>query len=330
MLEFPCPHCGARLQFPLQQTGGHGRCPSCKRNIAAPLPRHTSEAITADAPVARAATTTAITPDQVLPQYPTARIRRRTPAPDREKQELLASLRGRVGCVPAIVLTILGGLALFCLIWPACQLVNQAANRSQTASHMKEIGLACHRYQDMHKMLPTPKMILPKGKKEVELSWRVSILPFLDEQAQFDLFDRSKGWGSPGNAAVAKPMPSVFDDPMRVATNAKRPSTYFQYFTGPDTLWPGNAALLSQDIPDGESNTFLFAESATAVPWSKPADMIVRPDQPLPLPAPPAEGGIWFVACFADGTVRFLQTSTSEATSRLLINPRDGAPVPDF
>jgi len=95
--------------------------------------------------------------------------------------------------------------------------------------------------------------------------------------------------------------------------------TKFQYFTGPGTLFPSplqKVALL--DIKDGSSNTFLFAEAATPVPWSKPADMAVG-FGPLPLPEDK------FIAAMADGSVRIVnRRSASDEVLRQIINPNDG------
>jgi hypothetical protein len=55
----------------------------------------------------------------------------------------------------------------------------------------------------------------------------------------------------------------------------------------------------------------------------KPADMVIQPGQPLPLPADT------FNVALGDGSVRFVdRRKASDATLRLYIDPRDGALVP--
>jgi hypothetical protein len=77
------------------------------------------------------------------------------------------------------------------------------------------------------------------------------------------------------------------------------------------------------EIADGSSNTFLFAEAQTPVPWSKPADMAVTPNGPLPLP--PDQ----FLAAMADGSVRMVnRRGVNDQTLRLVIDPRDGQRLP--
>ncbi|MBI2805279.1 MAG: hypothetical protein HYX68_09905 [Planctomycetes bacterium] len=76
-------------------------------------------------------------------------------------------------------------------------------------------------------------------------------------------------------------------------------------------------------IPDGSSNTFLFAEAQTPVPWTKPADMAITPNGALPLPPDR------FLAAMADASVRMVdRRNVNDGTLRLLIDPRDGQALP--
>jgi hypothetical protein len=76
-------------------------------------------------------------------------------------------------------------------------------------------------------------------------------------------------------------------------------------------------------ITDGTSNTFLFAEAQTPVPWSKPADMVIAPNGPLPLPEDR------FLAGMADGSVRMIdRRRTNDQILRLVIDPADGQVLP--
>jgi hypothetical protein len=122
--------------------------------------------------------------------------------------------------------------------------------------------------------------------------------------------------------------------------------TFYQAFTGPGTAFE-RPELTWHDFPDGTSNTFLAAEAAVQVPWSKPADLVYDPDGPLP------ELGGWFSrpiywgrsnivtgkipgfhVCFADGSWRFIPADTDEATLRAWITRNGGeklnASVPDL
>src|SRR5262249_35686343 len=115
--------------------------------------------------------------------------------------------------------------------------------------------------------------------------------------------------------------------------------TRYQGFVGPGTAFE-RKGLTWADFPDGRSKTLLIVEAAEPVPWSKPADMAYDPVGPLP-----ALGGAWtkpvhflrrevrrdpgFVACFADGSVRFIRQSVDEKVLRALIT-RNGSEAVDL
>jgi hypothetical protein len=69
----------------------------------------------------------------------------------------------------------------------------------------------------------------------------------------------------------------------------------------------------------------LIVEGGTAVPWTKPEDIVYDPDKPLP-----SLGGVFkdgIVAGLGDGSVRFLTRNLDEETIRALITRNGGEPV---
>jgi hypothetical protein len=335
MLVFPCPSCSAKLQMSEDLAGKKVRCSSCKEVVTAPERSGPSDAIKSGPAQA---------PTSVAPGKP-----RTKGGSDRDDDE--SSRRGSGGDIAAAagtaaVATAAGGLGIgailaivgigaFCLVGcvvagllglllPAVQKVREAAARTQTTNNMKQIALACHSHHDTFKTLPTPKAFMPpQGTQPVELSWRVSILPFIEQAALFNQFDRTQAWDSPRNKVNSDSLIVIYQDPGR--DQGPTVDTHFQYFTGPNTLWPTNKkCTFVLDIPDGTSNTFLFAEAANPVPWAKPAEMAIAPGQPLPLP----EGR--FITAMCDGSVRFVDRARiNDQGLRLYIDPKDGqAPPP--
>ncbi|MBI3821962.1 MAG: DUF1559 domain-containing protein [Planctomycetes bacterium] len=216
------------------------------------------------------------------------------------------------------------GLAAFVVVvLPVCMQVNEAVRRAGTIGHMKEVVIACHNYHDIHKKLPPPKMVVGKdGEQEVNLSWRVAILPFMDQDALHNSFDLNAGWNGAGNKELQNRMPPTYTCPTRDETENTR-TTHMQYFTGPGTLFPNNGPLKLGAIPD--TSSLYFAEADRAVVWSQPVDMGIRGDQPLPLPTD------LFFGAMVDGSVRsYSRASISDAILRQLIDPNDGKPDPGW
>jgi len=219
----------------------------------------------------------------------------------------------------AVLFTLLLCIAL---VLPAYVRVRDAAARTQTISNMKQIGLAIHAYHDVNRRLPTPKMTTHKEGKfqTTDLSWRVSILPYVDANAVFTRFDITKDWDDRKNDFAREiKMPVYVSHSPYLSGVAAEGETHFQYFTGPLALFPDAVnALPMADIKRGTSNTFLFAEAAQPIYWARPGDMAIRADQPLPLPVDA------FLVCFVDGTVRVVnQKSVDDASLRTFIDPND-------
>lgn len=333
MLQFECPSCQTRMQASEEFAGKTTLCPKCNTptKIPASEPPPTDAITTAPAPVGAVTT-----PEQARPKKAAAADRDSDDDRPRRRRDA-SSGTGKaaaglgVGAIIAIVVVLMGCVGigvvaiLVALLVPAVQKVREAAVRTESMNNLKQIALACHNHNDANKFLPSPKMF-PAGPngKATELSWRVSLLPYLDQDPMFRQFNQNAAWDNPANSRFLQMRPPTYDSRNKPALPMT--DTHYQYFTGPNTLFPtpGQRVNLG-NIPDGSSNTFLFAEARDPVPWSKPADMVVAGG---PLPLPPDR----FFAAMADASVRtFDRSKVSEQTLRLAINPQDGQPLPgDF
>ena len=55
-----------------------------------------------------------------------------------------------------------------------------------------------------------PNPLVPAGSK---LSWRVQILPFIEEDCLYKEFHQDEPWDSPHNVKLLPRMPKIFIDP---------------------------------------------------------------------------------------------------------------------
>ncbi len=79
-----------------------------------------------------------------------------------------------------VVIAIIG--ILIALLLPAVQAAREAARRSQCSNHLKQLSLGLHNYHDTHGAFP-PGALSVNG-----LSWRVFLLPFIEQKPLYDKF----------------------------------------------------------------------------------------------------------------------------------------------
>jgi hypothetical protein len=223
--------------------------------------------------------------------------------------------------VPKESFTVIGGMAMSVgLMIPAVQKVRSAAARHASQNNIKQILLACHCYHDAYGVLPHD--ITDKNGKPI-LSWRVAILPFLEQQALYNQFKLDEPWDSEHNKKWSEMAVKVYMSPQ---ANPPTPPGMTQYkgFAGPGTVFELGKKLKLADITDGTSNTILIVEAGEPIPWAKPGDIPFDPKKPLPkLALPGVPDIVNFGMC--DGSVRTANMNTlTEKTLRNLITRDDG------
>jgi RNA polymerase sigma factor (sigma-70 family) len=144
-------------------------------------------------------------------------------------------------------------------------------------TNLKQICLAFHNYFSAHDQFPAMAIYGPDGLPT--LSWRVALLPYLDEQALYGQFRQDEPWDSPHNKALAARMPAVFETP---ASPAPRGQTRIRGYAGKGTVFEPQQTIRLSDITDGTSNTLLVAVADQATPWTKPGELPFVPGRRLP------------------------------------------------
>ncbi|HSG70357.1 MAG TPA: DUF1559 domain-containing protein [Planctomycetaceae bacterium] len=160
--------------------------------------------------------------------------------------------------------------------------MQQANGRNRSKNNLKQLGIAMHNWHEAYKVFPAHANYSPEGKPL--LSWRVHVLPYLDQQALYNEFHLDESWDSEHNKQLIARMPPIFAVPgSAVASEGK--TCYVL------PILPEGAAITSgtkdgiqlQEITDGTSNTVLtvVADDEHSVIWTKPDDLTVDPENPL-------------------------------------------------
>jgi len=189
---------------------------------------------------------------------------------------------------------------------------------TKSSNNLKHIAIAFHNYNDTYGWLPTNE--LSKDKKPL-LSWRVQILPFIEQDHLFKLFKMDEPWDSENNKKLIDLIPAIY---VPVRGKADKGMTFYQTFGGKHG-WMQPKASIPASFPDGTSNTFLVAEAAKPVTWTKPDDLEFDGK------TVPRLGGMFdgkFHAAMGDGSVRRFRKGVEADILKLLIDPADGNPLP--
>jgi len=194
---------------------------------------------------------------------------------------------------------------------------------SRTQNNMKQIGLAMHNYHDATGAMPSSAVLGKKGKPL--LSWRVQVLPYVEQDALYRMIKLDEPWDSVHNKKVFDdhPMPSVFE--LVGTTKPGEKNTHFQVFRGNGAMFDLVKGAKFVEITDGTSNTIMVATAKTAVPWMKPDDMEFDPKKD-PRDLLLYIGGLTNVG-FGDGSVRTLKKTVTVENMRALITKSGGEVV---
>ncbi len=225
------------------------------------------------------------------------------------------SIQTESGSVPILV-----GLLL-----PAVQSAREAARRTQSANNLKQIMIGLHNYHDVHRKFPPPVLTGPDG--ETKYSWRVEILPYLEQKELYDEYNRDEPWNSPGNLKVMQKMPPVYLSP-----GDDRDSVNTSYFAlvGESTGF-GKADGEGNQIAtftDGTSNTAMVVEARREIEWTRPMDIDIDFEKKLP-----KFGGLHphgYNLALADGSVHFIMKALDEAVLKAVLTRNGGEDAPNL
>jgi hypothetical protein len=175
-----------------------------------------------------------------------------------------------------------------------------------------------HAYHDEHGTFP-PAVVY--GEKGPLYSWRVLLLPYMEQCELYDEFHRDEAWDSPHNLPLLKRRPMGYAPPGSKNSSAPEGYTFVQVFIGKGAAFerPTN---LKDDFPDGTSNTLLIVEGGPPVPWTKPEDIAFELDRPLPELATVFKD--MFRVAYADGSVRQISKGMDPAVLRALVTRNGG------
>ena len=224
----------------------------------------------------------------------------------------------------------LRGLGLLCAAIPVAMLFlpwlstlgpagsREAAVRAQCVNNLKQIDLALMNYESAQGAFP-PRVHRDRQGRPL-LSWRVLILPYLEQSDLFSRFHLDEPWDSPHNRTLIDRIPSTYICPSQAEWT--RNQTLYQVLDGSGAFLDTSAPTRFVQIADGPSNTIAVLEGPQPVPWTSPQDIPFRVDGPVTGWEAAHLGG--FNAAFVDGSVRFQKSTIRESVLKALATRAGG------
>ncbi len=218
-----------------------------------------------------------------------------------------------------LTVTLPGDLPFGSAFIAARKKVQEAGAALTSLNNLKQIALAMHNYHDTNQSMP-PAAVCDKTGKPL-LSWRVLILPYIEEEALYKQFKLDEPWDSDNNKKLLAKMPKIYAIPGK--TQPGDTDTHYRVFVGNGAGFDWLMGVKLNAIADGTSNTLMCVTAADAVPWTKPDELAFDPEKdPSKLFGAIVNGKVQ-VAMF-DGSVRSLKKLPSKETLKALITRSGG------
>ena len=163
---------------------------------------------------------------------------------------------------------------------PRPRWIRRPSRAADAANNLKQVGLAMENYREAHGRFPAPAIQGPDGKPL--LSWRVAILPYLDERRAVSILQARRALGQPPQQAIAR------ED---AATSSLRPVrwdqapgslTHLRVFVGEGTPFEGGRGPRWEDFSDGSGSDDPGRRGGRSGPMDQAGRAALRPGQAAP------------------------------------------------
>jgi hypothetical protein len=211
----------------------------------------------------------------------------------------------------------------------------EAARAAACLSRLNQLGLALKNYHHTYGCYP-PAYVCDANGKPVH-SWRVLILPFIEEQALYARYNFAEPWDGPSNRRLAGASPSVLDWYCQCPSGDLDGTalTDVVAVVGKNTMWPGEKCTRVKEFgPDGPQQILVIEIANSDVHWMEPRDLTleqalagIQPEKGLGIGSQHPSGIIYLDAAYG---VHVLDRDTDPEELRRLLTVEPEDPLVEF
>ena len=211
------------------------------------------------------------------------------------------------------------------VLTPVFVKIAESRTDHEAAKNLRDLAVALHSYHDAKGRFPAVAGFDNQNKPL--LSWRVHLLPYLDQEKLYKEFHLDEPWDSEHNKKLIAKMPAVFANPVNPKLAAEGKTTYLAPVHSTAIFTGEKEGSRIADITDGTSNTVLLVDvdPADAVIWTRPDDLKLDPKEPAKSLSTRHDGKFLFL--FADGSVHFISAKINKDDLHALFTKAGGEAV---
>lgn len=211
------------------------------------------------------------------------------------------------------------------MLWPMRRGVPEAARRVLCQNNLRQIALAFHNYKTRHGHYPSAYIADENGKPIH--SWRVLILPFMEQQPLYDEYSMDEPWNGPNNRTLADKIVDVYRCRSHNVDDDSFATSYC-LVTGRGTAFADDKQPVTEVFNYRDNGAvFLVETNRDNIHWMEPRDLSI--DQAIEMFANAANNGLqtnhpgFIHVAYADGSVEKLDVTTPPAELRKLFSIDD-------
>ncbi|MBT6156958.1 MAG: DUF1559 domain-containing protein [Planctomycetaceae bacterium] len=161
---------------------------------------------------------------------------------------------------------------LYSVFSPSAHQTRVSDGRPRCKNNLKQIMLAMHNYHEDFGSFP-PAVVTDDNGHPMH-SWRVLILPYLDEAKLHNAYRFDEPWDSEVNRKLLVKMPHTYVCSTHNSTQNTEHATSFVAVVGPRTCWAGLRGRTLNEIIDGTNKSVMIVETDShSIPWTEPRDI---------------------------------------------------------